>query len=402
MDLNKLVKFYRKHLFVDIMPFWERRTLDNKFGGYITCFDREGNVFDLDKYIWFQGRQLWTFSTLFNNFGEDPKWLAYAKHGRDFIINHAYGGDGRWFYHLDRRGTVIEKTISIFTDLFVLSGLVEYAIATGSDEDRKIITDTYNAIERNVNDPNFSDIYHIKYDPRYKRHALQMITLNVASCVERFFGDNRTKLLSDSCLENILYKFANDEHQALFETISKDDNYINNPEGNVINPGHGLESMWFCYEEGKKRKDQVILDRVGTIVNWIYEKGYDHQDGGVYAFVSLTDEKLATDWHKETGMKWSDKSFWANAEALYTFALMAVEKNDQDSIDRFINHQKWCLNNFYDSKFGEWYAELVKDGTPKLTDKGTKWKAAYHVPRALLKCLLLFENNIPNTRIGKE
>ena len=32
-----------------------------------------------------------------------------------------------------------------------------------------------------------------------------------------------------------------------------------------------------------------------------------------------------------------------------------------------------------------------RDGRPKLTDKGTVWKAAYHLPRALMKIMQLFE-----------
>ena len=36
-------------------------------------------------------------------------------------------------------------------------------------------------------------------------------------------------------------------------------------------------------------------------------------------------------------------------------------------------------------------AELYRDGTPKLTDKGTPWKAAYHLPRALMHIMQLFD-----------
>jgi N-acylglucosamine 2-epimerase len=57
-----LAKFYRKHLLQDVMAFWEPRTRDSESGGYLTCFDRKGNLTDTDKYVWFQGRQLYMFS----------------------------------------------------------------------------------------------------------------------------------------------------------------------------------------------------------------------------------------------------------------------------------------------------------------------------------------------------
>ena len=40
------------------MPFWDRRCIDKEYGGYITCFDREGKMTDDKKYIWFQGLSL--------------------------------------------------------------------------------------------------------------------------------------------------------------------------------------------------------------------------------------------------------------------------------------------------------------------------------------------------------
>ena len=33
---------------------------------YFTCLDRQGNVFDTDKFIWLQGREVWMFSMLYN------------------------------------------------------------------------------------------------------------------------------------------------------------------------------------------------------------------------------------------------------------------------------------------------------------------------------------------------
>jgi N-acylglucosamine 2-epimerase len=90
--IEKLAQFYRKHLLEDVMSFWEVRTADTEYGGYLTCFDRKGNVTDTTKYIWFQGRQLWMFSVLYNRVGKDQKWLNLAETGHDFIVRHAYAG----------------------------------------------------------------------------------------------------------------------------------------------------------------------------------------------------------------------------------------------------------------------------------------------------------------------
>ena len=39
---ERLVSYYEKHILEDVMPFWDRRCIDKEYGGYITCFDREG------------------------------------------------------------------------------------------------------------------------------------------------------------------------------------------------------------------------------------------------------------------------------------------------------------------------------------------------------------------------
>ena len=42
-EISSLAKFYRNHLLKDIMPFWDRRVVDQEHGGYLNDFDREGN-----------------------------------------------------------------------------------------------------------------------------------------------------------------------------------------------------------------------------------------------------------------------------------------------------------------------------------------------------------------------
>ena len=111
------------------------------------------------------------FSALCNEIEPRDAWLQLARTGRDFLVEHAYAGNGRWNYHLGRDGTVQKESISIYTDMFVLGSLCEYAIATGSDADRHLIEATYDAMERNVRDPEFKDLFHGTWDARFDRHG---------------------------------------------------------------------------------------------------------------------------------------------------------------------------------------------------------------------------------------
>ncbi|NPV77322.1 MAG: hypothetical protein HPY59_13245 [Anaerolineae bacterium] len=390
--ISSLRDFYKKHLLADVMSFWETRTKDQKYGGYLTCFDRQGNITDTDKYIWFQGRNLWMFSALYNEMDKDEKWLDLAKHGRDFLVQRAYAGDGRFYYRLDRQGRVKEGTISIFSDLFVVAGLAEYAVASGSDEDLELIKTVFDTIEKNTYDPNFKDIHHNVWKPEYKRHGIYMINIITAPIVAKVLGRAYTKPLTDHCLENILYVFARDEYQALVEAVGRDNQFMDDPEGRVVYPGHTMEAAWACIEEGLRRQDRTVIDRGLLIADWAYAWGYDPEYGGIYSYRDVKSaEPLQTDWNKAVGMQWHDKNFWVNAEALYTTALAAVEKDDEKYLERFLRQHEWCQKYFYDPEYGEWYSELYRDGRVKLADKGTMWKAAYHVPRALLLTHKVFD-----------
>ena len=58
MDFKKLATQYKDELMNHILPFWLECSQDYEYGGYFTCLDRQGNVFDTDKFIWLQGREV--------------------------------------------------------------------------------------------------------------------------------------------------------------------------------------------------------------------------------------------------------------------------------------------------------------------------------------------------------
>ena len=44
----------------------------------------------------------------------------------------------------------------------------------------------------------------------------------------------------------------------------------------------------------------------------------------------------------------------------------------------------YCKERFFDPEYGEWYERLHRDGSVKVPDKGTEWKCAFHLVRALI------------------
>ena len=56
-----------------VLPFWLEHSQDKQYGGYFTCLERDGSVYDTDKFIWLQGREVWLFSMLYNKVEKTPR-----------------------------------------------------------------------------------------------------------------------------------------------------------------------------------------------------------------------------------------------------------------------------------------------------------------------------------------
>ena len=59
VDFKKLAQQYKTELLDSVLPFWLEKSQDMEYGGYFSCLDRDGSVFDTDKFIWLQGREVW-------------------------------------------------------------------------------------------------------------------------------------------------------------------------------------------------------------------------------------------------------------------------------------------------------------------------------------------------------
>lgn len=78
---SDLARQYRDALLGDVLPFWQRHSIDDARGGYYSCLDRAGGVYDAIKYVMMQARQVWMFSALVNRLERRDDWLEMARHG---------------------------------------------------------------------------------------------------------------------------------------------------------------------------------------------------------------------------------------------------------------------------------------------------------------------------------
>lgn len=66
MNFKKTSERYKQELLDRVLPFWMNHSVDQECGGYFSCLNRDGSIYDTDKFVWLQGREVWMFAMLYN------------------------------------------------------------------------------------------------------------------------------------------------------------------------------------------------------------------------------------------------------------------------------------------------------------------------------------------------
>ncbi|MDE6527286.1 MAG: AGE family epimerase/isomerase, partial [Muribaculaceae bacterium] len=145
-NLDGLIEQYRSELFDSVLPFWLEKSIDKEYGGYFTCLDREGKVFDTDKFIWLQGREVWMFAMLYNNVAPRQEWLDAAVSGAEFLKEHGHDGNYNFYFSTTREGQPLVEPYNIFSNTFATMAFGQLAKATGSKEYEEIALKAWNSV----------------------------------------------------------------------------------------------------------------------------------------------------------------------------------------------------------------------------------------------------------------
>ncbi len=129
IDFKQLAEQYRSELLDRVVPFWLNKSQDTEFGGYFTCLDRDGSVYDTDKFIWLQGREVWMFSKLYNTVEPRQEWLDAAIQGAEFLKKYGHDGNLNWYFALDREGHPLVEPYNIFSYTFATIAFGQLSIA---------------------------------------------------------------------------------------------------------------------------------------------------------------------------------------------------------------------------------------------------------------------------------
>ena len=383
-DFKQYSKEFRDVLLGNFAPFWTEYAPDKIYGGYLSGFLRDGELFLEDKSVWMQGRNLWMFAKLYNEFGKKAEWLDAAKCGYDFINKYCFAESGHMYFRVTRDGKPLVERRYYFSEAFAVMGYVEYYKATGLAEAKERAIKLYDRMIYYFTTPG---VFAPKVNPETRKtlgHSMTMIMMNVAQIIREINPDPKYDEVIDGCLDKIMNMFIKPEEKALFETVGEHGERLNSPQGRLINPGHSMETSWFMMREAIHRKDKKIMSLAMQVLLWSLELGWDKKMGGILSFVDVEGKEVVN-------LEWDMKMLWVHCEALIALAYSYWYTKEEIYMEWFDRVKEYLFLHFSDEGYPEWFSHLHRDGTPVNYIKGSDWKGPFHNVRAFMLLTQIFE-----------
>ncbi len=379
------ISFYKKRyqhtLLEEVIPFWLKYSLDES-GAVNNCISEDGTVLCKDRYIWSQGRALWTFSALYNRVMPKKEYLDAATGLFSYLSQTGRDEQGRWLYRFDEKGNVLDRDISIYVDGFVLIGMAEYYRATQSEGAKQIALETYQNTYDRIRKPGSYQVAPYVIEKGMKTHGVNMIFsyfyYQLGKITER---EDICEVGYELAME-VLQDFYVKEKDAVLEIVTLDGEFSDTPAGRTCVPGHVIECMWFLISIFEDRKEPEKVHLCCQLIRRHIELGMDCKKGGIMLALDI-DGKNPCFWNKPTYKPW-----WVQLETLVATAYAYKHTQEEWFMDI---HKDLCEYAFshYPSGHGEWYNWLDQDG--KVGESAAlPVKDPFHLPRALMMLLEIF------------
>lgn len=387
--LDKYLPIYERELVEDVIPFWEKNCPDTEFGAYFTCLDRDGSVYDTEKFMWMQWRVVWMLCELYTKLSPNPEWLKLAKSGFDFLTKYGKDEQGRYYFALTRDGKPTMAPYSVFSECFAVMGCAAYYRATGDESAKAEAVRAFENYVQRERRPKGEWTKELPGKPATKNLGFYMMKANLYVVLEECLGDTSFKPDMLKTISTVLDEFWNDEYKVIFENVGLDGSFdLSSMSGRHLNPGHAIEAMWFIMNAAAKNGDMALVNRAADVVLAELEFGWDKDFGGIYYFMDVLGKP-----HVE--LQWNMKLWWVHNEALIATAMAYKLTGREEFADWFERIHDWTWSFFPDPDYGEWYGYLDRYGKVTHLLKGGKWKGFFHLPRMLLVCKELFEGKVP-------
>ena len=387
MDFSAIYTLYKDQLTNSILPFWINHGLDSVYGGIYTAIDRDGALLDSDKSVWFQGRALWTFSTSYLEVAQRKEYLEAATNIVQFLDSHCFDpSDMRMYFRVSKEGKkIVKRERYIFSETFAVIGYSAYSRAIGSKEYAEKAFSLFKYIIEILDTPGLLISKVDNNNRPTKGFGVPMILINTAQELRKAIPEQTPYLnkMIDSFIKQIDDSFVRDEFEAVVEQCTMNNElYLDHIEGRTLNPGHAIEGAWFILEEYRNRGIEYYKRLGLKMLNWMFEKGWDSEFGGITYFLDILGKSSSEYWH--------DMKFWWPQNEAVIANLLAFNLTQEDKYKKnFLMVHEYTQRYFVDPVHHEWFGYFHKDNSLSTPLKGNMFKGPFHIPRMYIKVITL-------------
>lgn len=376
----------KKHLTEEIIPFWVK-IRDDEFGGYYGVVDSDLNVHkDAVKGCILNSRILWFFSNAYMTLG-DEALLKEADHAYEFLRDHCidrtYGGV---YWAMNYDGTPNDDVKHTYNMAFAIYALSAYYDATKKKEALDDAMGIYRVIEEKCYDgEGYLESFSVDFVPGDNEK------------LSDGFAAVRTQNTMLHLLEGYtgLLRSSHDPEVAasLKAILMTEKNQIFNPEKrrqdcyfdahfNVLNDvhsyGHDIEASWLFDEACDVLQDPETTEAI----HFVTEAYADEVLKTAFDGRSLANEFV-------DGEVDETRIWWVEAEAAVGF-MNAYQKFPEraEFLEASIRQWEFIRDYMIDSRSGEWFSSVSKDGTPnRKAALADMWKCPYHNGRMCMELI---------------
>ncbi|NND80519.1 MAG: N-acylglucosamine 2-epimerase [Maribacter sp.] len=380
-----------------ILDYWQKQTLDTKYGGFIGRIDHFNNCIEnAPKGIILNTRILWTFSRA-NNFYKDSRYANECLRAFAYLYDHfndkRYGGV---FWEVDHTGKPSNKRKQIYAQAFCIYALSEYYKYAKNSKALIWAMQLFNLVEEKAYDPEFGG-YIEAFDENWQNLEDQRLSekdLNAPKTTNTILHileayTTLYEITADAQIEKSLKRlidlflgkiFNSQNHLKLFFTRDWES------MSTEISYGHDIEAAWLLCHAANVLGDAILVKKTNellvAVVNTFTSEAID-VDFGVWN--SKDSKTMAMD---------KDKHWWAQVEAMVGLCYAWIKTKD----DSYFNHSRqiwdFTKNNIIDTKNGEWFFRVNATGVPyTFENKVGPWKCPYHNSRGLIEIISILNES---------
>lgn len=365
---------FRRHALEDILPYWHRHAIDRECGGYFQNHDRQWCVTDPHhKNLVPTARLVYSFAQ--GALLDGPDWCAEAaRHGLDFMREALWDEErGGWYWQVDRAGGPIDTDKHTYGHAFAILALSEYRRAFGDRIALNMAERTFDVLDEHVWDAahggyvegharNWSAAREMKTQNSQMHMVEALLDLHEVSGGQRYL-DRAVELcrLMDA-------RLFDHEHGCLPEFFHADWTDVEAPARNPVQPGHQMEWAWLLLRVNAHAPNPRFVELATQMVAFADRHGWDPEFGGYY-----------TDLTRDGEVTHANKSFWPQCEGVMGPLWLWGLTGDDVHWAVFEKSARYCFEHFVDREYGGWFGGLSRENEVRWADKGSAWKADYHM-----------------------